>query len=383
MKNVQKLLNKCNGEIREEEKMKDRAVIVGLLFFLLGTLLVSGCGKKAVMEEDSVTVKTQKIVLGNSSDKANYPGEIRGRYESQLAFQVGGKITARHVEVGSQVRTGDLLLEIDSKDIVENVHSGAAQVEAAKAQMRLAEANFQRYRQLYLQEAVSEMQYEQYRTAYDAAVAAWKQAQALYTQSSNSLSYSKLVADRVGVIALIQTEVGQIVAPGQSVVTLVRWGEKEVEIAVPENRLAALRDSKRIRVTFWALDQVQVDGKIREIAPMADPVSRTYKVRISLLHSPETVKLGMTANVLIINEDKNVAQTTLIPLTAIYQTGEKPQVWVVKNGSVQLRSVAIKSFGENQVQVVSGLEQGEVIVVAGVHQLRVGQKVQVLAGAKQ
>ncbi len=360
--------------------MKNRVVQIAIIVCLISLLVLSGCGKKAEVAEEVPVVKTEKIMIGNLAGAANYSGEVHGRYESQLSFQVSGKLIARHVELGSTVNAGDVLMEIDSKDIVQNVNIGAAQVDSARAQLSLAEANLNRYRQLYEQSAISAAQYEQYQTSYDSALATLKQAQAQYTQGSNSLGYSKLVADSAGVISAINAEVGQVVSAGQSMVTLVKSGEMEVEISIPENRLEEIKASKQIAVSFWALNNVTVTGQVREIAPMADKTSRTYKVRISLINPPEQIKLGMTANVAISTADPTMMTATTIPLSAIYQTGDVPQVWVVKDGEVNLQTVTIEAFGDNKVKVMSGLNNGDIVVVAGVHKLRAGQEVRLLEG---
>lgn len=353
---------------------------MGIILCSMSLFMLSGCGKQAEVNQDVPLVKTEKIAMGNLAGAANYSGEVHARYESQLAFQVSGKVLARHVDLGSSVNAGDVLMEIDSKDIVQNVNITAAQVESARAQLSLAEANLNRYQKLYEESAVSAAQYDQYKTSYESALAALKQAQAQYAQGSNSLGYSKLVADQAGVISAINAEVGQVVSAGQSVVTLVKSGELEVEINIPENRLEEIKASKQIAVSFWALNNVTATGQVREIAPMADKTSRTYKVRISLINPPEQIKLGMTANVAISTGDPTMMTATTIPLSAIYQTGDVPQVWVVKDGVVNLQTVTIEAFGDNKVKVMSGLNNGDIVVIAGVHKLRAGQEVRLLEG---
>lgn len=358
-------------------KRKSMYLIMSISLFCM--ILLSGCGKKTVVESEPLLVKTQQISLGTMAGSAEYPGEVKGRYESKLSFQVGGKIKVRHVELGSRVHAGDILLEIDSKDLAQTVNSGAAQVASAQAQLNLAESNMNRYAKLYEQQAVSAAVYDQYKTSYEAALAAVQQAQAQYAQGSNSLSYSQLIADSDGVISALNVEAGQVVAAGQQVATLVKSGEMEVEINIPENRLTEISQAQNIQVSFWALNNIAVKGKVREIAPMADAVARTYKVRISIINPPEQLQLGMTANVTIGGDD-NLVKATAIPLSAVYQTGDQPQVWVVQDGIVHLKEIKIEAFGDNQVKVTSGLSQGDIIVTAGVHKLREGDKVRLMAG---
>ena len=345
---------------------------LGLILLLL-VLVLSGCGRTTPAAEEPPLVRTETVKADGFSQAANYSGEIRGRYETQLSFQVGGKIIKRNVEVGSVVHDGEPLMEIDTKDILQNVSMSAAQVDSAQSQLSLAEANVARYRQLYAQGAVSSMQLDQYENAFKVAQAAANQASAQYAEGTNQLGYSTLQADSDGVIAEIYAEAGQVVSAGQPVVTLVREGDREMEISVPENRIDEIRNAGPVQVTFWALPDVTVAGKVREISPVADKVTRTYKVRISLVNPPAAVSLGMTANVAVASAANQY--TAFIPLSAVYQTGNIPNVWVVQDGAVQLRPIKIGVFGDDKVQVVEGLQDGDIIVTAGVQKLREGQKV--------
>lgn len=361
---------------------KKHIIFAGVLIMciLIGISVKNYLKPKAVVE-DIPMVKTM-VVSGNGTlPTYTYSGEVRGRYESQLAFQVGGKIVKRNVELGSVVKPGDVLMQIDPKDLQQVVNSGSAQVYSAESQLRLAETNLMRYTQLFEQGAVSRAQYDQYQTSYDAAVAAARQASAQYTQGANQLDYSHLYTDVQGVVSAINVEAGQVVSAGQTVVTVVRDGEREIEINVPESRIHEIRKAQQIKVKFWALPGVVNDGKIREIAPMADKVSRTYKVRISLLNPMPEIKLGMVASVTVEAFDGQQSTVLYIPLTAIYQTGQSPAVWIVNEGVIELRPIRTGDFGDGTVQVLEGLKAGDVIVTAGVHKLREGQTVNVAGGS--
>jgi multidrug efflux system membrane fusion protein len=326
-----------------------------------------------VSKENVQLVRTVTVGVGAGPQNYNYSGEVRGRYESQLAFQVNGKIIKRFVDLGAVVKPGDVLMQIDAKDIVQTVNITGAQVNSAESQLRLAESNLKRFRKLYEDGVVSRMVYDQYVSAYDVATAGVQQASAMNVQGSNLLDYSTLRADKPGVVASITAEAGQVVGAGQPILTIVQDGEREVEISVPENRIEELRKSQQIKVTFWALSGVSIDGKVREIAPMADPLTRTYKVRISLINPVPEIKLGMTSSVTVLDADSSKA--VQIPISAIYQTQEKPCVWLVKNGTVQLQPVSLGQYGNNTVLVTSGLNTGDIVVTAGVHLLRQGDKV--------
>lgn len=350
-----------------------RSIGLYILLSLLVLSTITGCSKAEIVKEEIPLVRSKIVKVDGTGQGANYSGEVRGRYETQLSFQVNGKIIKRYVELGSVVHPGDVLMEIDGKDIVQTVNSTAAQVASAQSQLSLAEANLARYRKLCEQGAISQAQLDQYQNAYEVSLAAVRQSTAQYSQGSNQLGYSRLVADSAGVISTIGAEAGQVVSAGQSVLTLVQDGEREIEINIPENRIAEMRNTEQVKVSFWALPGVIVEGKVREISPVADKVTRTYKVRVSLINPLDSVNLGMTANVMVGTSTKE--QNFTIPLTAIYQTGDVPNVWVIRDGVVSLRPVKVGVFGDGNIQILEGLQDGEVIVTAGVQKLREGEKV--------
>jgi multidrug efflux system membrane fusion protein len=348
---------------------------------ILLTLLIGGVifkNKPAVkpFAADIPLVRTQKISPDETSQTYSYSGEVRGRYESQLAFQASGKIIRRDIESGSLVTTGQALMRIDPIDIKQGVDAKKAQVLAAQSQFKLAQDNLERFQEVYQQKLMSKAELERYQNAYNAALALLQQAKAQYTQGANQLNYCNLYADSAGVVATVYAEVGQVVAAGQPVVVLVKGNEREIEINVPENRLADLNKGQPLKVTFWALPNVAAEGRVREISPVADKLTRTYRVRVSLLNPPSALKLGMTATVTTTERSNQAA--AYIPLTAIYQTGDTPEVWVVSHGVVRLKPIKLGAFGEdNQVQVLEGIDLGDRIVTAGVHKLRPGEKVRI------
>lgn len=240
--------------LKNVNKLPKKQIIYGLAI-VLGICIIDGMIWKEHHQSQPVVsevtlVRTTTVRLANAAQEYTYSGEVRGRYESQLAFQVGGKIIKRHVDLGSVVQAGDALMEIDPKDINQTVTANAAQVYSAQSQLKLAENNLNRYRQLYAQNAISQAQLDQYQSAYDAAVAAVQQTSAQYMQGANQLGYSTLYANSAGVISAVNAEAGQVVSAGQAVLTLVQDGDREIEISVPENRIEELRRAQLLRVTF-------------------------------------------------------------------------------------------------------------------------------------
>lgn len=332
------------------------------------------------------------ITVGQREAKLStaYPGEVRGRYESVLAFQVPGKINTRLVNVGDRVTAGQVLLTLDPKDINQSLEASAAQLASARASQRLAADNAARYAALYAQGAVSEAVRDQYNTQLEAANAALRQALAQATISSNQLGYTQLLSDTSGVITSLNGEIGQVVAAGTPIATVVRNGEREVQINVPEG--IPVQVGQQAQISFWALPGTQARGYVREIAAMADPVTRTYKVCVAVPDLPTATKLGMTANVeLAANNAKadpampDAAQATTaftIPTTALYQVNDKTQVWVVRDGKAVPVDVAVGAYVGNNVTIMRGLASGDKVITAGLSKLTPNQDVQLEQGGE-
>ena len=339
-----------------------------LLLLVIATIFFAGCGSQNLEIDKPPFVKTVTVTADNQVQESIYSGVVKGRYETKMSFQVGGKIISRQVEAGSQISRGDLLMTLDAKDIVQQGNAADAAVSAALAELNLAKSNLERYSELFQQEAISAATLDQFQSQYDAALAKYNSAVAQSRQSKNAIGYTKLTANASGVITEINVEVGQVVAAGQTVLTLTQTDELEVEVNIPGNKISAIKINQPCVVRYWAND-ITVSGTVREISPIADSSSRTFKVKISLPQN-QNAKLGMTASVAFAEKDSGV----ILPLSAIYQTGSQAQVWTVREGKVTLKNVTVKNFRDNEVEV-EGLNSGEVVVVAGVHKLREGQEV--------
>jgi len=352
-------------------------VLIVLALVSLGYMQRALNNSKKVVEEP-LLVRSMTVLKDNGEQSFKYSGEVHGRYESQLAFRVNGKILTRNVDAGSIVNPGDILMQMDSSDSQLSVQVGEAAIISAESKMKLAKDNLGRSQSLYEGGALSKAGYDTSVDTYNSAQAAYNQAQAQLQQLENQLQYCSLRADIAGTVSAINVETGQFVAAGTPILTLVQDGEREVEINVPENRIDDLNKATSIKINFWALPGTIVDGRVREISPVADPVARTFKARISLINPPADLRLGMTSSVELKTSSDEQASFATIPLSAIYQTGDSAAVWIIQNQTAHLRKIGIAGFDQDQVKVNAGLEKGEVIVTAGVNKLMEGQTVRLM-----
>lgn len=356
------------------------------LALLGGILLVALIGHtaykllhKPVVKKEIPVVRTVTIATKSVDNNYTYPGTVRGKYETNLAFQVAGKIVSRQVNLGDRVNAGDVLMTIDPKDVAQLVNSSQAAVNSASANYKLAADNAKRYNTLYKQGAVSAAINEQYQVQLEAAAATLRQAEAQLAANSHQMEYTTLRADHAGVIAALTGEIGMVVAAGTPVATIVQEGGREIQIFVPENRLATVQQGQTCQVTFWALDNITTTGTVTEVAPMADPATKTYKVKVALSAMPEAAKLGMTAKV---NMTEGQTTDILLPRSAIYQTGNEPKVWLVDGDKVKLVSIKINGYKEDKALVTSGLKNGDKVVSGGINKLSENMEVSCEEGAE-
>lgn len=344
------------------------------LVLLLG---LAACSEPAPPPAVAPLVVTQKALAGDAGLQVSFAGEVRARSESALGFRVGGKITQRLVDVGAAVKPGTPLARMDASDLQLNAAAAKSQLAMAQAEVVQAQADYTRFNELFQKKFVSAAEIDKRKSALDVAEARLAQAKAQLNVADNQSTYAVLAADRVGVITAVEADAGQVVAAGQTVVRLALDGEKEILITVPENRLPEIQSAQAIEVTLWAAPDKRYTGKVREVSPGADAVTRTYAVRIAVAGADATMRLGMTASVLL---RQAAADAVVLPLTALYQQGDKTALWVVDAASdgthaVKLAPVKVGVFREDTVTIVSGINAGDTVVTAGVHKLTAGQKV--------
>lgn len=333
----------------------------------LGALMtMAACSKEAPPADPLRPVLTMVVGTAAANDLTSYSGEVRSRVEQAIGFRIAGKISERLVSAGEVVKPGQILARLDPADTKQAAS-------AAEAQQALADADLGRYRELKARNFVSQ-------AALDSRETTLRAANAQAELAKNQTAYTVLRADQPGVVGEVLAEVGQVVNVGQAVYRIARQDTLEVAIAIPESRLAEARKASDAEVELWAEKGKVYKGRLREIAAMADPQTRTYAARVSILDADPQVVFGMTARVRF--NTSRPGKAILIPQTALFQQGEKPAVWVVdREGKLALRAVEVAAYTDEKVRIEGGLTVGEVIVTAGVHKLRAGEKVRLAHGA--
>jgi len=339
--------------------------------------LLAGCGKEAPPPEDIRPVRVVKLAAGSGAERFEFSGDVRPRYESRLGFRVGGKIVERKVDVGANVKDGQVLMRLDPQDLRLAETQARATLRAAETERDLAQADYKRHQNLRAQNFVSQAVLDAKQSALRAAQANADAARAGLRGQSNQAGYANLESDADGVVTAVEAEVGQVVAAGAPVVRVARTDEKEVVIGIPEDRVGQLRTASDVKVRLWANRDQAIAGKIREVSPVADPATRTYTVKVSIPANPE-VRLGMTATVDMAANGDTGAGGLRVPLSALVHDKGATSVWVVEKGAVQLRRVQVAGQAGNDILLGGGVQPGQTVVTAGVHLLKPGQKVSIL-----
>lgn len=291
-------------------------------------------------------------------------GQVEAAEEVGLAFRIGGRMIERNVNVGDQVRAGQIIARLEDRTPRDNLRAARAATAAARAALFTTRANYD--------DAVRRLQAAQ--SQVDASLAQENIAE-------TTLAYTDLVADSNGVVTTRGAEPGEVVAAGQRIVTLAREGGRDAVFDVPARLMEQAGPDPLVTVSLSGNPSVRTTGRVREISPQADPVTRTFRVRVGLIDPPEALRLGSTVNGSI--QIGGVSGID-VPASALTRGSQGPAVWVVngQDSTVALRPVEVARYDAARAIIADGLQEGEVVVTAGVQTLRPGQKVRLLGNGQ-
>lgn len=340
-------------------------------------IALAGCGSEAKTSAPPRPVRSTVAAAQSDAHAATYTAEIRSRFASDLSFQVSGKLIRRAVDIGSVVRKGDVLAQLDPVDQRLGVDASRSAVLAARAELDRARVEEARYRDLLERGLTTRASYLAQQTAVKTGQSKLEQATADLRLSEQRLAYTSLRADADGVVTNVTGDVGTVVSAGQRIVSIAQPNELEAVFDVPDAHIDAVRSAPEIYATLLTDSTTHYTARVREISPSADPVTRTYQVKTTLLAPPATLRLGMTVSVVVprLGTTAGIA----LPSTALFQKGHAPAVWVVKQDrTLELRPVQVQRYESTRVLLASGVSAGERIVTAGVHRLSTGEHVRLL-----
>ena len=340
-------------------------------------LLLAACSKPVPSEEPLRAVKVMVVAADGIHSGLEYAAEVRPRTESRLGFRVNGKLLRRMVDVGQHVSVGQPLAQLDAQDYKLSVDAAKAQLAAAVANRDLAASDFKRFKDLRDQNFISAAELERRDVALKAAQSQVDQAQAQLSAQGNQSAYTTLVADAAGVVTSADAEPGQVLAAGTPVVRIAQDGARDVVFSVPEDKVSQVKLGSDVEVHMWAGNAVY-QGKVREVSASADPVTRTFAIKVGLV-SADVLPLGTTVSVVPRALDRSGPAVIKLPTSALQHDGKSVAVWVLDRTSmtVRLQPIVIATADGNEVVIQTGLQPGMEVVVAGVHVLSPGQKVTV------
>lgn len=363
---------------------QNKRVRLSFVWFLIAPTLLfvlQACQKdEAKHEAQPLPVRVVTVALAPSIEQRRYTGIVRARYESDLGFRVAGKVIERRVNVGDEVKAGDILALLDATDFKLNVEAQQAELNAALSSRNQAVAAEKRFRELKDKGWVAEAALDSRIAAADEARARVDRAMRTLDTQRNQTAYTELKADRDGIVSALPVEAGQVVAAGQAMARVARLDALDVVVAVPEQSLGDIERATAL-AELWGDTTKHYDIKLREISAEADRVSRTFDVRFSLLNADDNVRLGKSATVILTRSE--TAKLAQLPLSAVMNDAKGAMVWVVDASGehVSRRPVVVGSFTQDAAIIAAGLHPGERVVTLGVHMLDEAAKVKIVEGA--
>jgi len=358
-------------------------IIMGLLAGLAAVSLV-GCGHAKGPRRETKLVIVEKARSQRERDARLYAAVVKPRIETVQSFRVGGRIATRFVDVGDHVTNGQVLAALETSDWALNAQTIHGQLTAAIAQRDSAQADLARFVQLTDQKLMSPAELDRQQHAVAAATAQVAALAAAAGEADNKLSYARLRADAEGVVTQVTAEPGQVVSDATPVLTIARIAEREIEFSIPEQRRSGVQLGQTVQVSLWSDPDNWLDARVRWIAPSADPATRAFLVRASLVRALPALGFGTTASVRVSSSDDANIQVAL-PIAAVFDQGGVKCVWIVnpRAGALRMAPVDVSGLDGNRYVIRAGVRPGDLVVTAGVHRLNAGDRVAVYTGGEQ
>ncbi|WP_232486451.1 efflux RND transporter periplasmic adaptor subunit [Dickeya dianthicola] len=319
-------------------------------------------------------VRTVTVAPSVAGEVLSQTGEIRPTEETALGFRLDGRVVSRAVDVGAVVKQGEVIATLDARDSENQLQSAKADLARAAASERLAEQNLKRMKQLAPNGAIARSQLDEAQSNWSSAVSVRESAQASVNSEQDRLGYTRLSAPIAGVITAVSANPGQVVNAGQEVVRLATFAGRDAVFNVSERLIASGLNDPLVTVSLLSNPAIKTQGHVRDVSPLADAQTRTWRVRISLVEPPPEMVLGATVQGEVTLPGGNVIN---LPASALTRQGGRPAVFVVdpQTQTLRLQPITLRHYSDSQMVVADGLAAGDKVATAGVSKLRAGEKV--------
>lgn len=351
-------------------------------WFLLPMLMLAGCGEDPPPKEPIRPVLSAVVVAVDQQALGRFAGNIEPRYQSTLGFRVPGRIARRLVDVGDEVKRGDLLAVLDPTDQQNQLRSREGDLSRVEAQWINAQANSRRQQELFDRGVGSAALLDRATADLKTTAASLEQAKAAVSQARDQLGYSELRADHDAVVTALSAEAGQVVAAGQEVVTLARPDVKEAVIDLPMSLAEQLSPDADFQVQAQLDPTLTTHARLREVEPQANSTTRTRQVRLSLVDTPAGLRLGTAISVTL---SRPVQPRSALPVQALQEVDGQTRVWVIDEQarSVSPRPVTVLERQGDTAIVDTSVRPGERVAIAGLNSLKPGQAIKTDQGKAQ
>ncbi len=360
-----------------------RVQALGALFgLLIAVPMLAGCREETTETAPVIRpVRTVTVEHRKLGESISLTGHIEAENEVSFAFRLGGRVIERLVNVGDEVKPGQILAKLDPQNEVSALRTAQADLVAAEGQLVKARNAFERQEALLQRGFTTRAQFDVAQQAQRSAQSQVDSSQAQLDNAEDRVSFTELHADASGTVTAVGAEPGEVVQAGQMVLQVARQDGRDAVFDVPAQLLRQAPDSSIIDVALTDDATVKATGRVREVAPQADPTTRTFRVRVGLSDAPAAMRLGSTVTGRVtLASSPEIA----IPATALTKFNLQPAVWIVDQDkkTVSTRNVEVVRFDPATVIISEGLNPGEVVVTAGVQALHNGQEVRLLGSTQ-
>lgn len=387
-------MKQLNDVTRKARNFGEKRSARSLFLLMVLMLIVTGCSKQheaqlAPAAAPTAVVKgvaVETVKVREFPESLDVVGTVRARTSAIISTRVAGTVSVLRVREGDQVKKGMLLLQLDAQEqqaqaAVANAGIDEARrgVDEALARQRLADISYSRYQNLFNEQAISRQEFDIKQTekelagqAVARATARLKQAQEGARSATTMSDYTRIMAPISGIVTVKQVDLGASVFPSQPLLTIEDQGSYQLELAIPESSSSKVVAGSRVQIVIDALGR-SFNAKVAEVVPTADPVSRTYIAKVNL--DQKGLKSGMYGRAAI--ELGTSLKGVLVPKQALVERGSMTLVWVVDSHNIaRMRIVKAGRAMADKVEILSGLSDGERLVVSGADKVSDGAKVE-------